>query len=809
VERDERIYSQLGEVIKDEDICAEVIAHHLIASIQNDGKGGTRNHPRIDSDAPASFSDVFLSCLTTDGFLTTTSAPEAIEIPKGQKTVKCITRTNDSFLMETHAMLSQIEQEIQAWSMLDTLLPRKEGRRGADLDDTSSYCMSWKHEGTSSLHESDLDLSLCGMFPEGLAEFSETDPTALLEYAIEFERCKIENILKMCYSFSRGKRNQFISRNIREVAFCYFLNPGEPEFLLQVCGLKNSSIVPSIIVSRLRQNDVDRLAKIIDEMTVYSVIEEFAEFNDLNIREKNIASHNHAKYLFYSRCYPSTANEAEESPSPTEPPTGPTVPTVPTVHRVTPTEIHSLIQHLSQVSIGTALDAHLTQTLGSHAFIGEGEPSGESGEGEDEDEDGANYSIFPSRSALRRMYKHESSYRFLSPDVSVPWQSPRGLVRVIRVILFRCINFFMKEISHLIDVRSFFFNSWMTVRLCNDPTFIKLYRMRENIVLQTQRDQSEHDESRSSEEVPEVQETSEVPEEELRVPTREEIASLFSSTAEEEEEEEASEEMEEEEEAEPEEETIFSFSPEFTTVMRARAEDFCMNFYFKCPVVLQCMTGCFLWNPSTCKTKECLGSDSLLGIHTWLCEMTKHISTSLIPELLVQNAFYLESGKAQTWTMPRNRRRRFPLGEMGDVEVETLAILFSSTRDTYEDSTYPDKGMHYKHLLMLLSNMPSFGNHGVYSTMVEHLCIFVIQMNVMLFPHILETFSIHIQGEPTASTGAEEMAEESPPLGGAFPGKQKSVPIDPTIHYVEHFGEGEDGEEEFESVSMYYPKTST
>ncbi|MHA1683240.1 MAG: hypothetical protein ACTSUE_20040, partial [Promethearchaeota archaeon] len=808
VERDEHVYSQLGEVLKDEDICAEVVTHHLIASVKNDKNGGTPNHPKVSSDSSVSFSDIFLSCLTTDGFLTTKDQG----LPgrkKYQKTVKCITRTNESFLMETHAMMSHIEQEIQAWKMLNALLCKDEFITQNDF----SCSMPWKCNGSYSLEKKDMNLSFESMLPKGLSEFSKNDPTALLEYAIEFERCKIENVLRMCYFFSRGERNQFLSRNIREVAFCYFLNPGEPEFLLQVCGLKNSSIVPSIIVSRLRQNDVDRLAKIVDEMTVYSVIEEFAEFNGFVIRDKNIASHNHAKHLFYSRCTPPTSPLHESIPAQPDH-------IVHHKHVISHTEVHSLIQHLYRVSIGGALNAHLTQTLDSSPFgLGdaENEFSSEQDEKEEENKDGSlSYSIFSSRSTLRRMYKHEGTYRFLSPDVSVPWKSPRGCVRVVRVILFRCINYFMKEISHTIDVKSFFFNSWMTIKLCNNLTFIQLHNIREEIIARTQHNAEENQSG--------VDEEPEPKKKSPHIPTHEEIASLFSSSQSVEFEDlysgshsqsmtsESTDDNDDDDDEIEEREKIYPFSPDFTTFMRTRAENCFMNFYFRCPVVLQCMTGCFLWNPSTCTTKECLGSDSLLGIHTWLFEMTQHISSFLIPELLIQNAFYLESGTSQTWI---TTNQSFLLD---DNDVETMTNLYASMRNTYQDSTYIDKGMQYKYLLMLFSNMPSFGNRGMYSTMVEHLCTFVILMDAMMFPHILETFSIHVQGSPSPKEDVTRDEEKNPSSTASHRAQRRaSVPVDSAIHYVEQTliqsaqcdGKECDDDDEIESVSMYYPKTYT
>ena len=782
-----QVYSQLGETIKDEDICAEVVTHHLIASVKNDTKGGTANHPRLESDGTALFSDVFLSCLTTDSFLTTQTVSSAL--PKVKKTVKCITRTNESFIMETHALMSQIEQEIQCWNTLDVLESFTE-EDGKDSTPTSVDTMPWK--STQNCIVDDDGGSGRLFLDVGISEDS-SDPIAMMEYAIEFERCKIENVLKMCYSFSRGKRNQFISRNIREESFCHFLNPGEPEFLLLVCGLKNSSIVPSIIVSRLRQNDVDRLAKIIDEKKVYKMIEEFAEFNELNIREKNIASHKHAKQLFEYRCCEKKRDVRTMLDHP--PPPGEEGSS--SRHRVSPTEIYSLIRQFSHVSLSAVLDTHLAnQTIPMEDFQ------------EPERKDDDVYSIFPTKTCLQKMYKHEKSCRFLSPDISVPWQSPRGLVRVVRSILIRCIHYYMKEISHLIDARSFFFNSWMTVKLCNNPTFINLYDMRENILLQSQ-EESVVCEEGEEESVTEHEEGSVVyeGEEEERIPTREEIARLFSETCSSEQELSS---VEPEEAPSPHklpEPLIFSFTPDFTSFMRARAEGRFMDFYFRCPVVLQCMTGSFLWNPSTCTTKECVGADSLLGLHSWLYEMTQHISSELIPELLVQNAFYLESSKSQTWTSPVDG------GTHGfEHEVDTLAVIYSSTRYKYKDSPYKDEGMHYKYLLMLLSNMPSFGNLGMYCTLVQHLCTFVVHMDVMMFPHILETFSIHMQGPPnerekrinTLRTGGQD---------GPSHGTKRPLPVDPTIQYIES-SRGIQHEEasrndEPEGVSIYYPKHST
>jgi hypothetical protein len=856
----ERMYSQLGETIKDEDICAEVITHHLIASIKNDAEGGTGNHPKIASDAPALFSDIFLSCLTTDTFLATQPAPGKSGTGGMQKTVKSITHTNEAFIMETHALMSQIEQEIQCWNLMDTLnsfTSEYDEWYGTVSRERVLEGMPWKFSPPLG-HGVDIPMDDGLLHLESLSGISgisgidlEDDPVALLEYAIEFERAKIENVLKMCFSFSRGKRNQFISRNIREESFCHFLNPGEPEFLLLVCGLKNSSIVPSIIVSRLRQNDVDRLAKIIDEKKVYKMIEEFAQFNDLGIGKKNIASQKYAAYLFEYRCCGkhrgSEARLLDTS----------SVGRARPEHHASSMEIHTLVQQFSSISLNNVLDVHLSQTLGptmQGGLFNDGEDNDEEFT-ETETETGTEnqYSIFPTRPQLRRMHKHEHRCRFLSPDLSAPWQSPRGLVRVVRAILIRCIHYYMKEISHLIDARSFFFNSWMTVKLCNNPTFVNLYAIREGLLMETIRRAERREEIPkgpdggplestipSSPPGPEHEEDDgELPEMEegdgeygeKRVPTRQEIASLFSSTvsssshtpshSESSGTSEAEESRAEVSEVLDERPRIFSFTPDFTSIMRARAEDRCMQFYFRCPVVLQCMSGSFLWNPGTCTSKECLGADSLLGFHSWLYDMTHHISSELIPELLIQNAFYLESSKSQTWTLPEHGSigaKKIHIGLLDS--VEDYVSLYASAHNIYGESDYEDKGMHYKYLLMLLGNMPSFGNLGMYCTLAQHLCTFVIHMDVMLFPHILETFSIHMEGSPTK--GKPNLADDAETAGldaqaSSHTGRRRGArPVDPSIRYVEHeetsqFREvsGEGMDEDFGSVPMYYPRAST
>ncbi len=805
---DERTYAQLGKKVKDEDICAEMATHHLIASIKNDARGGTENHPCIQSDTPALFTDVFLSCLTTETFLTHSpkSLPEGETRPRF-KTVKCITRTNHSFMSETHAMMSQIEQEIQSWSMLDSI--------SSCLQKNSVSCfsgignrddMAWKILLPPEVRDAELgerDPLLSKGESLHLPEYDD-DPDAMIEYAIEFERSKIENVLKMFYSFSRGKRNQFIHRNIREEAFSNFLNPGESEFLLLVCGLKNSSIVPSIIVSRLRQNDVDRLSKIIDEMTIYDIIEEFALFNELSIQDRNIASHKHAKYLFEVRCCGKHAIPIED--------TFPCIDIDDTPHgsghisgprsargAMHLDSIETLTQSLAHFSLRDALDAHLSHSLGQflpqardrnvHSSVDEDSVDGEDAQ--------KKFSIFPSDAILRKMYGHDKTHRFLSPDISVPWQSPRGLVRVVRIVLIRCINFFMKEINHLIDARAFFFNPWMTIQLCNTPTFVKLRSMRQELMHNKADSASEHEESSQHEMGGEGGE-----EEEERIPTRREIASLFSAPRTLDEEETPRHEIEtetapsylsysmgtSEHTSEP---RMLSFSSDFLTHMRSRIELHCMDFYHQCPIVLHCMTGCFLWNPSTCTSSECVGADSFLGLHAWLYEMTRHISAVLIPELLVQNALYIESAKSQTWVSTDDS---FLLV----AGAEDLCALYARTRSTYRGSKYMDRGMHYKYLLMLLSNMPFFGNRGSYSTMTQHVCTFVVQMNVMLFPHILESFSIHIQQPPQTyqSQGTSSCSKY-----------KQARPVDPEIRYTDICMEDEEEEDDDGplGVSMFYP----
>ncbi len=753
---DELMYARLGEEIKDEDICAEVTTHHLIASVKNDAQeGGSANHPRIYSDPSALFADIFLSCLTTDTFLTQSSE-------QGQS-VKCITRTNQSFTWETHAMMCQMEQEIHAWNMLDTLCLNEEELRARYSDQSN---MSWKR-----IHTPPHDM--CLHLPEH-GDLSE----AMLAYAIEFETAKIENVLKMCYSFSRGKRNQFIARNIREKLFSHYLNPGEPEFLLIVCGLKNSSIVPSIIVSRLRQTDVDRLEKIVHEMTIYDVIEEFARFNKFEIDKKNIASHQHAKYLFELQCRGMHQSRRSRHRGETN----------------RATNINAMLNDFSMLSIQRVLDVHLEQPLRDNsAKTRTTTPRDESMHEED-------YPVDSRIDHLRRIYEHDNTYRFLCPDISVPWQSPRGLVRVLRVIMIECINFYMKEISHLLDARSFFFNPWMTIQVCNNPTFTDLYNIRSSCLCQ-----HEISQARGSE-----QEERMIEEEEHsgdRIPTHDDIASLIGGA-------ESRESLPSETVPSADEEEIYMcpFTPEFTVHMRARLESVCMRFYHECPIVLQCMTGCFLWYPRQCTTQECVGADSLLGLHAWLYAATRHLSRLLLPELLVQTAFYVESSKSRAWPAPR---RSFHSIE----GLEELADLYASMRSIYHKSEYADCGIQYRQVLMLLSNMENLGNRGAYSILCQHLCSFIVQMDVMLFPHILESFSIHIQHVPARPLDGrgrehEESVVQDRSTDPSTLVSRGARPVNPSVHYVDatepetRRRHDDDSDEELESVAMFFPKGS-
>ena len=698
------LYSQLESKVKDEDLKSEIITHFIISKMENKNKGTSNN---------LKFSNLFLSCLTSDIFLSNKNNKTS-KTNIHDQCISCITRPNDLFMLESHALLSQMEQELQTWRVVMQTLEHDDEKQSLD----SVHLMPWKHKHVP-LEDRELKLMKHWDVKEDEFDF------ALTEYAIEFERSKIECVLKMCYSFARGKRNQFLSRNFRDESFCYFINPGEAEFLFLACGLTNVSTNPSTIVSRLRGNDVDRLTKIIDETTFYNIINEFASFNELDIYKVNIAPQQHAKYIFNFRCgaartdHVGTINDHEYKTNEMQ-------------------KIESLIRGMTTVSLTRMHDYYLVDSLQK------GDNAHHPGEKEKEKEKEIEkivYSEFPSKLTLNALYSHDRKYSFLSQNSSILWKSPRGMLRIIKTMLFRCINFYMKEISHLLDARCFFFNVYMTIRLCNDMTFLKLSEMRKKILKNTKKNEKESDESDgeyNNNNQPKRKQNKDV----SRIPTLGDIAELLGDKQETNNDGVDNEEStEEENEENSDDKKIFCFTLEFCSLMKARFEDVCCDFYYNIPVVLQCLSGSYLWNPKTCVTKECLGGDSLLGFHTWLHEMMLHMSKYLIPELLAQTKFHDEYSRSKKWSVCNNGLARY-VDENNTLELVSLYISNSSV---YHNSKYKDGGMFYKYLLVLISNIPRFGHGSNFTFITQYICTFVVQMCVMLYPHLLEMFSIHIE----------------------------------------------------------------
>jgi hypothetical protein len=83
----------------------------------------------------------------------------------------------------------------------------------------------------------------------------------------------------------------------------------------------------------------------------------------------------------------------------------------------------------------------------------------------------------------------------------------------------------------------------------------------------------------------------------------------------------------------------------------------------------------------------------------------------------------------------------------------------------YLESKYIDGGMYYEDFLRLLGKSSAFGDHGRYSTMAQNLCVCVIKLCRMIYPHILEDFHFHLErpaeGETTRGLSRETLRPRS------------------------------------------------
>jgi hypothetical protein len=647
--KDASIYTDFGRAITDHELAEEILCRSVMSKIATEGL----------EDVPEFLKSIFFPCLST-----TVEVNKTLDTTMFHATM--VTSTNRAFLVETHAMMCEMDEEIRAWNTMmflssssDVEWPSTNGSEWRDPEDPSRFV-------TSSMTVNSL--------PRYISES--------VDEKIAFERGKIQSALSWAYDFCNGKRNQFISRNIRELFFTQYLLPGEAEIMLNVNHLKHSSIVPSIIVSRLR-NDVERLDKLIYDFTLYNTMEEFARENGLSIRDGNQGSVKFAKHIHGRE--DEEGREEEEEVSPRAP---------------------SLIQSFHR-AMDMFRECSLRDMLESHVIDGRDEGEREEGE-EDEEED---YNVFhPSQKYLAYLSQYAPSMTYLNPSVSIAWKSPRGIVQVVRVILLQCMEFFMKEIHHTLEAKRFFFTKRMTLRLMNDPMFLEALDQRE-----AEKEEEEDEEDEGSD-----------------IPSRRDLYQLLNPA--------------DTHPPPVEEIDVSSYVQlyaSFRFFMQNRFEIHCQRFYHCFPITLYCMTSSFIFWPRECVARECTGADSLMGYYSWIDASVTYISQHMIPHLLAN--FYLTVYDERQFFASMahvlwNVRRSTDTME----RMKRLERAYREKFMRFSQSGYKDGGMHYRFLLMLLSKMPKFGGKDKYSIMCSYACTAVIRLARLMYPDILERNFIHI-----------------------------------------------------------------
>jgi len=665
--KDASIYKDFGRDITDHELAEEILCRSIMSKISTEGL----------EDVPGFLKSIFFPCLST-----TVEVNKSLDTPT-MFHATMVTSTNRSFLVETHAMLCEMDEEIRAWNTMRFLSseewPSTNGNEWRDPEDPSRFV-------TSSMTVNSL--------PRYISES--------VDEKIAFEKCKIQSALSWAYDFCNGKRNQFISRNIRELFFTQYLLPGEAEIMLNVNHLKHSSIVPSIIVSRLR-NDVERLDKLIYDFTLYNTMEEFARENGLSIRDGNQGSVKFAKHIH--------GREEEEEREKEDDVSLPRAP--------------SLIQSFHR-AMDMFRECSLRDILESHDIDGRDERRMLREEEKEEEKD---YDIFhPSQKYLSYLSQYAPSMTYLNPSVSISWKSPRGIVQVVRVILLQCMEFFMKEIHHTLEAKRFFFTKRMTLRLMNDPMFMEAL-----------------DEREMEEEEGEEEEGSDIP-------SRRDLYQLLNPT------DPIPPPLEEIDVS-----SNVHLYASFRFFMQNRFEIHCQRFYHCFPITLYCMTTSFIFWPRECVARECTGADSLMGYYSWIDASVTYISQHMIPHLLTN--FYLTVYDERQFFASMshvlwNVRRSTDMME----RMKRLERAYREKFTRFSQSGYKDGGMHYRFLLMLLSKMPKFGGKDKYSVMCSYACTAVIRLARLMYPDILERNFIHIPppnfAAPETTVEDDEEGEE-------------------------------------------------
>lgn len=725
---DSNMYRDFGKRFTDTDIGNEILTRSVLSSVRK-----MCLTERKYSDVEDYLTKTFLPCLTTSTHL------NKLASKKNTKTFSatCVTRTNLSFLVETHAVMCEMDEEIRAWETLMFLDSQR---------DTSTS----SHDKTPWISE-ELQSPFC------VPSYIKND----INEKIAYEKGKIESALSWGYDYCNGKRNQFMSRNIRELFFSQYLLPGETEILMNVNRLKNSSIVPSIVVSHLR-DDVQRLDKLIYDFTLYHTIEEFAKENGCSVHGGEEGSVKNGCFVKLGKHIFDNNMSKKESPS------------GPTQDFVRPNAPSTMQRFFNTLHFATDCTAREMLTIHTNAMSVVERNSPNSGEeNRDDSSSSSSFSsshesdkslvIFhPTYEYLEHLSAYDPNVSFINPNVSIAWKSPRGIAQVVRVVLLQCIEFFMKTVHHSLEAKRFFFTKHMTTQLINDPVFMQAVDKREMTnVLSRLREEEEEENSNQDDGLSRPEEEEE---EEFHVPDRSDVFDLLHSSS-------SSspphppitqegpssvprESVPERRETYvPERSLLSHYSLErptsthmkiyasFRFYMQTRFEIICQKFYHRFPIVLYCMTSSFVFFPEKCVTMECKGADELLGYYSWLSASMKYISQHLMPHMFAHFNLTIRSDTQIIQDMVPIMNRSY----LEDVErLKEMEQHQHTQWSTYKSSPYPDGGIHYKFLLMLIDKIPSFGQDNNYCKICSFICKVVVQLCYLLYPDLLEKNHIHI-----------------------------------------------------------------
>lgn len=806
LQQDKRVYKNIGKSYSEADVCNEMLANYLLSSSEFfDGK----------------IRDAFLPCLTT----TCSIIQEPGTSVKGVGSIcsiRSITYANKLFLTETHCLLSRIEQDVKSWDCLKQMeryyyerIERGEHRK-------SSSTKRWRNISIAEQKIADDYKNRKLSHYLSLERAKDGMATNTKRELLEVEVATIQCLLQWCYDYSNGQRNQFIYRNLRDPMYSMYLMPSEADMLLNICSIRNCNLNPSVIVSKIRHTDVDRLEKILRDTTTYGIMKEFARYNGIHIAESVPKQFGHNTYSsstaqgiggdIKTSCNESLLRLAKyiyeiNTTNPSQLETGDAEevypfcgdgcgssdreigPSIPQRFTYGFTSLRQLIDlqtaqdynesarrfasthHMGFTDKGGARTRHNKSQSHAHVsdFNGLGITMGD---------------IFQeqTRADTRKfLYTTYPEFRFLNDAFSVKWQCPRGIAKVVRITIIKVLDYFMKSISHHLDVNAFFFPDYVTLRLCNSSGFLKA--MKKVHARLDGHYESEGESENSSEMLSEDPGSSRI----NQLPTRKELNDLLGRS-------DRTISIAEEDDTEIEGDLYHlptSYSPDFpspqlsigfdydlnTTVvmgsfaayMHRSFERSCKVFFTQCPVILLNMCSSFLWNPRDFTAFECEGADSLIGLSTWLKAVMNHIQEEMISHVLVHNAFsklrkeltdqkiqdsYYVSSDDEEVRETEERESEFAfVDEEGEQENEYAELPhFRNVMDTlyanhhvYRESKYVDGGMYYEDFLKLLGKSSSFGDHGKYSTMAQNLCVCVIKLCRMIYPHILEDYHFHLE----------------------------------------------------------------